>query len=252
MPKHRFFIDAELSAGDSASLSERESHHALHVLRLTAGTLVALTNGRGTQYQARITELQRNTALVEILEALHQPRPTFKVALHQAIVKPKAMDLLIQKATELGATHIQPLHSENCRLSAGPKERAKWVQKWRLVAIDAIKQCQSNWAPEILPVKTVSSIVTELPTENRIRFVGDLTENSIPLRELLQTKRSPNETQPLTGIDIFIGPEGDFSRNEKEVLKKEGVQGVSFGSHVLRAETAAVFALSAVTYQFSH
>src|SRR5438067_10007955 len=148
---HRFYIAPEDWNADALVLRESEVHHARDVLRLEPGERVVVFNGRGHEITAVITKVTREEIQLRKLHQARVPPLRCEITLAQAIPKGKNMDLIVQKAVELGVAAIAPLLSERTVIQFEADEAAKKQAKWREIAIEAAKQCGQNWLPEISP-----------------------------------------------------------------------------------------------------
>ncbi|MDQ2919544.1 MAG: 16S rRNA (uracil(1498)-N(3))-methyltransferase, partial [Verrucomicrobiota bacterium] len=153
---HRFYIPPNEWNPDALRLSEAEAHHARNVLRLDSGDKVVVFNGRGREITAEIDSLgQREIALRKLHESATPPLRC-RITLGQAIPKGKNMDLIVQKAVELGAAEIVPIISDRTIVRLGPDEAAQKQAKWQTIAIEAAKQCGQNWLPEVQTPRSLS------------------------------------------------------------------------------------------------
>ena len=153
---HRFYLPTEASEGASLTLTQREAHHALHVVRLRRGERVSVLDGVGHEYLCDVREASRESVTLAVLHKTAIPPLPYHITLLQAVTKGKAFENTIQKATELGAFRVVPLLSERVVSQPDEDTAASKVEKWQLIAIDAIKQCGSAWLPHIeapLPLK---------------------------------------------------------------------------------------------------
>src|SRR5437016_6292289 len=146
---HRFYISPENWNPDALSLSGGEAHHARDVLRMKRGDRVVLFNGRGREITAEIVDLERDEIRLRKLHETETPPLRCRITLAQAIPKGKNMDLIVQKAVEIGATEIAPLISERTIVDLDAKEAEQKRTKWQQIAIEAAKQCGQNWLPTV-------------------------------------------------------------------------------------------------------
>lgn len=232
---------------ESGHLSLEESRHCLQVIRQREGDYCALFDGAGREWKAQITRTENKVVFFKKLSETRTPAPSHKIVLAQALTKPKSMEFIIQKATELGATQISPLLSERS-ISRIDEERGEdRVEKWRLISIEAAKQCGQNWLPLISPILTPKQFL-EQKFSKPIKLLASLQPEA---KGLKQTLREQFLSQKVSEIIVMIGPEGDYSPAELGDARSAGFLPVSLGPIVLRAETAALFALSAINYEFS-
>lgn len=226
----RLFIERDL-AGSTLALDEREAHYLGHVLRLDRGDALIAFDGAGTERHATVRSLQRRGATLELGDA-NAPLPESSLALTllQALPKADAMDLVVQKATELGVRRIAPVHTEFSVVKLDAERAERRVEHWRRIAQSACEQCGRHRPPEIdMPVEL-------LPRLNMLE-----AETRIALDPGAATRLAALTPRPTSAV-IAIGPEGGFGTNDWRLLDKAGFGRVSVGERVLRAETAAIAA----------
>jgi 16S rRNA (uracil1498-N3)-methyltransferase len=232
---HRFFL---LNLQQPV-LSAEEAHHALHVLRLKAGDTLNVFDGRGHEAQARVAETAKDSVRLTILQHSNTPSLPCRITLAQAIPK-KSMDLIVQKATELGVASIVPLVSERSVVKLD--EDSKRIKRWREIALDACKQCGNNWLPEIQPPQKARDFLSS-PGKFDLKLIASLQPDSKLLKAILGEAAKPSS------ILILIGPEGDFTPAELGLAKSAGCLPLSLGPLVLRADTAAIYTLSILHHE---
>ena len=256
----RCLIDASQWAADDIDLAPDESHHLVQVLRARPGEQVGLFTGQGHTAQATFIAVRQKRALVRILPATRHktPPPSVAVTLIQAIPKHALMDGIIQKAVELGVQAIQPLMTERViiRLSAGDGQSTGDGQsagaaeqrhiRWQKIALEATRQCGVAWMPGVLPVRSLPEIMANLARFD-LCLVGSLHADASAFREAVTKARRHS----LKSIALVIGPEGDLTEAETMALRDAGAQLISFGKAVLRVETAALYGLSLLNYEFA-
>lgn len=244
---HRFHLPPEACQGPTLTLADREAHHALHVVRLRRGERVSVLDGAGYEYLCDVREATRESVTLAVLHKNHIAPLPYHLTLLQAMTKGKAFEIIIQKATELGAFRVVPLISERVVSQPDDEAAASKVEKWRWIAIDSIKQCGSAWLPQIeapLPLKTFLAHHErfELP------LIASLQSDRRHLREVLDDFRIEHGRLPRS-VGVFVGPEGDFTSVEMDAIKESGALPVTLGPLVLRSDTAAVYALSVLNYE---
>jgi 16S rRNA (uracil1498-N3)-methyltransferase len=238
----RFFLSPD-AWGEHAVLTGDEAKHASQVLRARRGDRLVVFDGLGRSAPAEILEVSRSEIRLSLGEATVRPPTVPAICLAQAVPKGKTMDLIIQKAVELGASSIQPLITRHTVVQVGEDDASRKSAKWQRVALEACKQCGQDFLPEVLPAKTFAEWLPQ--TGGDLKVIAALFPGARPLRDILRG------AGPLQSITLLIGPEGDFSQAEGTSALAAGFQPASLGSIVLRAETAAFFAISAVQYEFS-
>lgn len=214
-------------SGPTVALPEEEAHHAVHVLRSSVGTRVGLLDGRGTRAEAVLITVDKRTVQAQVLERTEHPRER-KALIHLAVAPTKQADRyewFLEKAVEIGVDRITPLltaRTERAKLRTDRLER---------VAISAMKQSQRTWLPVIDQPMTLKELLSApLPGQ---RAFGWCESTHVPFMELYAPDRD---------AVLVIGPEGDLSAEEAELLRGGGFAAVSLGAARLRTETAALAA----------
>jgi 16S rRNA (uracil1498-N3)-methyltransferase len=226
----RLFVERELT-GDALELDDSEAHYLGHVLRLNRGHELVAFNGRGTERHATVQSLQRRGARLELRE--HQaplPEPLLELTLVQALPKSDAMDLIVQKATELGVRSLQPIYTEFSVVKLDPERSERRLEHWRKIAQSACEQCGRHAPPRIEAPLTLADGVAGLAAPARLALdfrAGKALTTLVP---------------PSTPLAIAIGPEGGFSATDWRRLDAAGFERATLGPRVLRAETAAIAA----------
>lgn len=254
MAQHRFYIPAENWNPESLILTEGESKHCAEVLRCREGDRVTVFNGQGTEAIAEILSIDSAGHRIPLkLIALNKTqRPPAFLTLGQGIPKGKNMDLIVQKATELGASEIAPLLSERTVVKLDPSEAEKKQTKWQKVALEACKQCGQNWLPRILPIQSVEQFLAsqtgQTNASEELLLIAALHPDAQALKTILDADGTPSESHP-KAAKILIGPEGDFTPAELSTAMTHGFRPLSLGPIVLRSETAAIYALSVLGHE---
>jgi len=239
MSMPRFFAE-QLSPGRVA-LPEREARHALASKRLVVGQEVALFDGQGTQALGRIISADRYTIEADILEVTHRERSHPMLTLATALPKGPRQDVLIEKCTELGVCAIQPLVTERSIASAS----AHRLNKWRQTTIEAAKQSNQCWLPELCAPQPLTAVLADLsPFDLKLLTVTCEWPTGEAFGEInLRSARR---------IIALVGPEGGWAGEEVEAIVEAGAKSVTLGPNVLRVETAAVALCAAVHGAMRH
>lgn len=244
---HRFYLPPAECQGERLSLSDREAHHAIHVLRMKRGDAAVVLDGVGSILDCEVAEVGKRQCVLQVVKRSYHRQQPFLITLIQAIPKGKAMEGIIQKATELGTHRIVPLVSERTNVfldgdSAGAKQ-----SKWQQTAIEAIKQCGSPWLTTVAAPTTPAEQCSSAEKFD-LSLIASLQPDSTHPREVLARCRlAPPGTQQACAI--WIGPEGDFSPEEYRSIQANGAIPISLGPLVLRSETAAIYSLSILNYE---
>ena len=232
---NRYYLPAD--QWSTLLLTGDEAHHCVRVLRQKVGDLIVVFDGRGKSLQCQIVSADKNqVSLKQDVEIVVQQRG-LSLHLCQAIPKAGNMELIVQKAVELGVASIQPLMTENTVAKADDKK----LQKWQRIALEACKQCGQNWLPEVKPVLGFHEWI-EKPRVPRLEVVAALDSRSRPLELVARGARGASD------ISLLVGPEGDFSQKEYDAVIESGFQPASLGDIVLRVETATLYCLSVLKF----
>lgn len=229
MRLHRFYINKPLEYTKTTISDERLIHQWRHVFRYNVGSEVILFDGSGQEFDAVIEKLNNREAEVRLVSERQGIVPTQKVTLYQSLLKKDKTEWVIEKATELGVSKIVPIISERSEKKGFNLERAQKI------AIEASEQCGRADVPIIESSQQLVASIEGLEGEI-IVFDKD---NSSPTPSLTTREGA---TPPSSAI--FIGPEGGWTEKEIEFFKNKGAQVFSLGSLTLRAETAAIVALT--------
>ena len=244
---HRFYLPPERCADAVLRLEGREAHHALHVLRLKCGECVTVLDGAGHEFFCEVESCSREVLIMRVTKKNFVHAPPCSITLLQAVPKGKIIESIIQKAVELGVRRIVPLLTERVVTRLDDKDVLEKQGKWQQVAIEAIKQCGAAWLPEITAPTPLSAFRLP-PSAFELSLVGSLqTERRHP-RECFREFETKYGRLPQS-IGVWIGPEGDFTRDELKAIQAGGALPISLGRLVLRVETAAIYCLSILNYE---
>ena len=246
---HRFYLPPERCAGTALRLDGREAHHALHVLRLKHGELVAVLDGIGNEFMCTVENAARNAVTLSVSLKNFVPAPPCSVTLLVGVPRGKIIESIIQKAVELGARRIVPILSDRVvtQLDDGDAEHKR--SKWQTVAVEAIKQCGAVWLPKVEAPVTIGQFLAR-PEKFDLSLVGSLQKERRHPREVLREFEAQHGRLPQS-VGVWIGPEGDFTPDELQAIQASGAQPISLGRLVLRVETAAVYCLSVLNYELN-
>jgi len=248
MPDLRcFFRPPELEPSE-IRLNKAESHHLVATNRAHVGDTVVVFDGLGSEWVCNCAVADRGEAVLKVrFNQKARPLP-FRIALAQALPKGRFMDSIVRMATEVGVATITPLQSERTVVHVDKDREEHKQEKWDTVAIEAAKQCGNPWLPRILPVQTVDQFLGDGASEHDLKLIASLQPGAQPLHTVLDEVTREHGRRPRSAV-WMIGPEGDFSTAEMATARNNGFAPVSLGPLVLRCETAAIFALSILTYE---
>ncbi len=237
---HRFLLPPDAWLPDPA-LAGDEAHHLSQVLRARPGEHITVFDGCGRRAEAEVLTVSRDRVLIKLGESVTSPQPMPAITLAQAIPKGKNMDFIVQKAVELGVAIIQPLVTDHTIVQPGDGKSGKWHR----TALEACKQCGQDTLPVIANPMTLDAWLTSQASAPGIKLIASLAPGALPMREVLHAYPGT------TAATLLIGPEGDFSTGETTAALAAGFLPISLGDIVLRVETATLYCLSALRYEFS-
>jgi 16S rRNA (uracil1498-N3)-methyltransferase len=233
----RIHADLPLSPGMELSLPVQAAEHVARVLRLVSGDPITLFNGDGHDYQAIILDVGKREvrARIESASAVQNESP-LRLTLAQAVVRGEKMDLIVQKATELGVTRIVPLLTERSEIKLDVGRAEKRLAHWRAVVASACEQGGRARVPEVVPALSLTAWLDDLPSDQTLR-----------LALLPQATQSSRDLHFLDHAGILVvGPEGGLGERDITALTAAGFSGLRLGPRILRTETAGMAALAAL------
>ncbi len=224
----RLYVDHPLAEGHLVPLGRDQMHYLVNVMRLSAGSSVAVFNGRDGEWQAELIDISKRAAT---LRAIRQTRPLQTppdLWLLFAPIKKARTDFIVEKATELGAARILPVQTDHTN-----SERIR-QDRLQAHAIEAAEQCGGTYVPQVAPLQKLSSLLDTWPEDRQLFFCD----------EGLAGEKGQSGFSGTTGPSaIVIGPEGGFSEAERTRLARLGTA-ICLGPRILRADTAAVAAIT--------
>lgn len=244
---HRFYLPPSDWNPDALRLTGPEAHHARNVLRMQAGDKAVLFNGCGREVTAEISAVGGREIELRKLHEAATPPLRCRITLGQAIPKGKNMDLIVQKAVEIGAAEIVPIISDRTIVRLDADEAAQKQSKWQTVAIEAAKQCGQNWLPAVRTPRTMAQFFGERPRFD-LQLIGSLQSDALHLKRILAEHVAEHGERPASVL-MLIGPEGDFTPAELNLARSNGCRPITLGPIILRVETAAIYCLSVLSYE---
>lgn len=242
---HRFYVLQEQMTDQEIVISGIDVKHIRNVLRMKPGEQIIICNGQGMDYICEITAIEKEQ--IRTRELSHVPTDTelpARITLFQGIPKREKMELIVQKAVELGAAEIVPVAMKRCVAKLEePKKEIKKRERWQGIAEAAAKQSGRG----IIPV-----IKQTMSYEQALHYAKTMEMILLPYENAEGIKTAKEAFQKAAGtasIGIFIGPEGGFEQQEIELAKTAGAEIISLGKRILRTETAGLAALSMLMYE---
>ena len=247
----RFHCPTALIPGDALNLPSGTARH-VQVLRLQPNDEITLFNGQGGEFKAVVMHMGRSDVSVRVGEQIHIERElNIRVHLWSGITANERMDWLLEKATELGATTLLPITAERSVLKLKGDRADKKLAHWQAIAVASSEQCGRNRVLQVCSPATLSQAIAQLSVSplQAARWVLSLAPGNRSLQEMMQTLKTPKEAgqSKMSEVILLSGPEGGLSPAEEAQAIAAGFVPVSLGNRVLRAETAPVAVLSALS-----
>ena len=249
MPDFRAYCQPTNPAAPEIRLAPEESHHLVVVNRCGRGDPVVAFDGQGHEWFCECVDPVKSGAVLRVKEHRQAVPLPCAITLAQALPKGATMDEIVRQATEIGAAKIVPLLTERTQVHLDGDRADKKVEKWRITAIEAAKQCGNPWLPEIAPVQKLTDFLAATG-DTDLKVVASLHPGATALKTVLAHYRAKH-TRPPHRVLWLVGPEGDFSSAEMTALIMAGFTPITLGPLVLRCDTAAICALSILSYELA-
>lgn len=237
----RFFVEAV--DGDRSVITGEDARHIARSLRCKIGEELAVCDGIGNDYRCSIADIGDSAVVLEVQECLPSvAEPPIPITLYQAMPKGDKLELIVQKAVELGVHRIVTVITERCVSRPDDKSMAKKLERLSRISLEAAKQSGRGIVPAVEGLLTLDEAIAEMQEQDTaVLFYERATE---PLGSVLARQSS--------SIAILVGSEGGFSPEEAERCSKAGLVVCTMGPRILRCETAPMYALSAITYHLEN
>lgn len=240
MTHAHFYLPPAAWESGPLRLDGDEARHCAQVTRHRVGDTVVVFDGAGRKAEARIEVLGKAEVVLMPLREWQTPPPRRPVTLLQAVTKGETFEWILEKAVELGVQRIVPVLTDRSIVRLDARDAVKKHEKWQRLVLESCKQCGQAWLPELALPCSLDAALKQVGAEPT-RLIASLHPQAKPLRGML------NENA--CGVAVSIGPEGDFSESEHQRMVDDGWLPWTLGGLVLRAETAAVCALSILSYE---
>lgn len=236
----RVFVDQPLHVGSDIALPDTATAHLLRVLRLREGDGCVLFNGNGHDYAATLRRADKRGGIVRIVDRISMDNESpLRILLLQGIARGEKMDLILQKATELGVAGIIPVDSERSEVKLDTARLEKRLAHWRGVVTAACEQCGRAVIPTVQPPQPLADACQSLPEYAQRLFLDPQADHGIA--------DLPSDAEKLI---IAIGPEGGWSPRDRSQLAAHAFNGLRLGPRILRTETAGLAAVAALQARF--
>ena len=241
----RFFVDRSQVQGEEIVIQGNDVNHIKNVLRMRPGDELSLSDGEGMDYFCKISSIERDEVRVNIENSWNSyVELPVKLYLFQGLPKGDKMELIIQKAVELGVYEIIPVRTKRAIVKLDDKKESKKIARWQQIAEGGAKQSGRGLIPE---VKSVMNFAEAL------KYAASLDAALIPYEKAEGIEKTREIVHGLKGkksVAVFIGPEGGFDETEIEAAMSAGVCPVTLGRRILRTETAGLTMLSILMFEF--
>ena len=237
----RVHVAGPLVSGKRVKLEGNAASHITRVLRLRVGTALVLFDGMGGEYEGSIDRAHGGEVIVAVgAQAAVERESPLQLTLAQGVSRGERMDLVVQKATELGVSHLVPVLTERSVVRLTAQQSDRKVNHWRAIAIAACEQCGRNRLPSVAP-----------PVALKEFLKGDAGAAGTRLLLSPEGTATPGDVAPPGGaVTVLIGPEGGLTDEEEQAAIAAGFTALRLGPRVLRTETAAIAALTLLQREF--
>ncbi len=239
----RFYISPEAAKGNEITVEGSDVNHISNVLRLKCGDSLSISNGQGVEYYCIIKTITNDQVVLEIqYETESEYELPVEITLFQGLPKGDKMELIIQKAVELGASEIVPVSMARSIAKLSGKQADKKIERWNRIAEAAAKQARRGIVPRVAPACSFKEMCNELESYDLVILPYENAEGISATKALFE--RAGRLIQARKGIAVIVGPEGGFDQTEIDHLMKDNIEPVSLGRRILRTETAGLAVLS--------
>lgn len=241
---HHFFVCKEQIGQDAVTVVGSDVNHIRNVLRMRCGEEVGISDGVNKEYRCEITQFNAESITLRILsENETGAELPAKLYLFQGLPKNDKMDLIVQKAVELGVYKIIPVETARTVVKLDAKKKETRIKRWNLIAESAAKQSGRILVPEVSGVMTLNEAYA---------YSKNLDVRLIPYelaKGMAETKKEIEKVQPGVSVGVFIGPEGGFEETEVLQATEAGIIPITLGKRILRTETAGLAMLSVLMFR---
>ena len=229
---------------DTIEITGSDAHHLMHVMRAKAGQEIILVDDENQVARMEMTAFREDAVTLTLRQRLEADTESpIDLVLAQCLLKSDKMDMVVQKAVELGAVGVIPVRSQNCVVRYDAKKAAARQQRWQKIADEAAKQCGRTALLTVNPVTDIKALIAaEKEQEDSVLVFFYENEDQQTVKDYLRQITAKR-------IVLLVGPEGGFSLAEAKAVEEAGGKSVTLGPRILRAETAALTALSVVQYE---
>lgn len=240
----RFYVDDCSLYDKSITITGEDVNHIKNVLRLHVGDEITIGDGQSKDYICNISEIATDYVLADIVDVQSNAAELpVRIVLFQGMPKSDKMELIIQKATELGVAEIVPVMTKRTVVKLEPKKEAKKLERYNAIAMSAAKQSGRGVIPVVKDFMTFKQALT---------YAKELDMNMIPYENakgIAYAKEVVASVSKCKSLGIFIGPEGGFAKEEVDLAMEMGAKCITLGNRILRTETAGLAILSILMFE---
>lgn len=241
---HHFFVDPSQVLDEKVTIKGNDVNHIKNVLRMKVGEELLISNGIDMDYYCKIESISDDEIVAVVLnEEFAGTELPSEIYLFQGLPKSDKMELIIQKAVELGAKAIVPVATKRCVVKLDDKKEASKLKRWQAISESAAKQSRRVIIPEIMPVMSFKEAINLAKTFD----LGIIPYENF--KDMEETRNILSKLDKGMKIGIFIGPEGGFDDSEISYAMENGVKPISLGKRILRTETAGLAILSVIMFR---
>lgn len=239
-----FFVIPEQVGETEIYVTGQDVNHMKNVLRMKIGEQVEISDGNNKKYLCEVSAYEEEQAVLRILEIKEADTELkSRLYLFQGLPKNDKMELIVQKAVELGAYEVIPVSMKRCVVKLDAKKAAKKVERWNSISESAAKQAGRSIIPKVSDIVSYREALERAEQLDVVLVPYELEEG------MAETKKLLHQIQPGQSVGIFIGPEGGFEREEVEQAIEAGAHPVTLGRRILRTETAGFTMLSILMFE---
>ena len=235
---YHFFVSEEQINGENAYIEGSDVNHIANVLRMKSGEELLISVKGDWDYLCKIVDIETDRVNLKVLESMEQRELPVNITLLQGIPKSDKLEMIIQKAVELGVSEIIPVKTKRVVVKIDEKKVGTKVNRWNAIAESAAKQSKRSIIPKVHEPMSI---------DNALEIVKDFGVKLIPYENadgIDKTRKILDNMDKTKNIAVFIGPEGGFEESEVERIKGSGFEVITLGKRILRTETAGLALLS--------
>lgn len=240
----RFFVEKEKISDNKIIIDGSDAHHIARSLRMAEGDEAVVCDGEGKEYRCTLSRIRDDECICDIVEEMNSSaEPMVSITLYMAYPKGDKLETIIQKSVELGVSKIVPFESQRCIKRPKAEKAEKQNARLARIAEEAAKQCGRAKIPTVTSPLSYSAMLEEARCAN-LNLLCYENEEGLTIKDIIKDKKRPST------ISVIVGSEGGFSPEEVEKAKSSGCISVSLGNRILRCETAPLFALSVLSFEY--